>query len=221
MKFSTVIFDMDGVLIDSEPIHLDAANEVLGGEGAHLTEEENAVYLGCNEQRYWTALAERFDLSHEVAHYIDFRHQVLVRMLKDKLPISPGVVDLLRRLKSGGWKLALASSSERGLIDYVVDKGGMAGIFDVIASGDEVANSKPDPEIFLLAAQRLNSEPEACVVFEDSAHGIQAAIGAQMRCIRVETKSTQGLKFPDVFASISSFVDLDVDALLNLERKNS
>lgn len=221
MKFSTVIFDMDGVLIDSEPIHLDAANEVLGLEGGHLTENENSVYLGCNEARYWAALVERFALENDPAHYIALRHQILVRMLKDKLPISPGVVDLLRRLKAQGCKLALASSSERGLIDYVVDKGGMTGIFDVIASGDEVENSKPDPEIFLLAAKRLNSEPGACLVFEDSANGIQAAIGARMSCIRVETKSTQGLKFPKVSATISSFVDLDMEALLNLERKNS
>lgn len=212
---------MDGVLIDSEPTHLEAANEVLGLEGANLTVEENAQYLGCNEELYWGALVKRFSLAEEPAHYIQLRHEVLVRMLKEQLPIAAGVVDVLADLSHRGCKLALASSSGRSLIDHVVDKGGMTKYFEVIASGDEVKNSKPDPEIFLLAAERLEADPRECLVFEDSANGINAALAAGMTCVRVETETTQGLSFPEVATSIRGFENLDVDGILDLERNRS
>ncbi|MFT7616691.1 MAG: HAD superfamily hydrolase (TIGR01509 family) [Planctomycetota bacterium] len=221
MTFKTIIFDMDGVLIDSEPMHLEAANEVLGLEGAHLSALDNAEYLGCNEKLYWGALVERFSLANDPNYYIKLRHDVLVRMLREQLPIAAGVVNVLGDLSNRGCKLALASSSGRSLIDHVVDKGGMAEFFEVIASGDEVKNSKPDPEIFLLAAERLGAEPEDCLVFEDSANGIKAAIAAGMTCVRVETATTQGLTFPEVAASIRGFENVDLDGILDLERNRS
>ncbi len=221
MTFKTIIFDMDGVLIDSEPAHLEAANEVLAREGVSLSPAQNAAYLGQNENRYWTALIARFSLKKGPSHYIAERHAVLVRMLRNQLPVAAGVLEFMTELKRRGAALALASSSERGLIDYVVDKGGMSTFFDVIASGDEVTHSKPDPEIFLLAAERLQAHPHECLVFEDSANGVQAAAAAGMVCVRVETETTKGLEFPEVATTIRGFCDVDIDGLLGLERKKA
>ncbi len=221
MPCKAVIFDMDGVLIDSEPLHLEAANVVLGREGAHLSAADNEEYLGSNEQVYWTALVERFSLKLSAEHYIRERHGVLVDILKDRLPVAPGVAAFLAELRRRGLPVALASSSERDLIDHVVQEGGLSSYFVAIASGDEVRQSKPDPEIFLLAASRMGVSPEDCLVFEDSKNGVTAAHRAGMCCVRVVTETTRALSMPHVAAVIESFVGLDVDDVLNLERKRA
>ena len=218
MVIKAIIFDMDGVIIDSEPAHLVSANIVLAKEGANLSEEDNEVYLGWNEKRYWTDLVARFNLSRSVDDYIVERHELLLGLLRQELPIAKGIESALLEAQARGLKIGLASSAEMGLIQHVVDKGGLLKYFDSISSGDEVRNSKPDPEIFLLAADRLNVAPKDCLVFEDSLNGVAAAQEAGMQCVRVVTHTTRNLKFSEVFATIDGFEDFDLDYLLDSER---
>ncbi|MEE9394500.1 MAG: HAD family phosphatase [Planctomycetota bacterium] len=209
-----VIFDMDGVLIDSEPAHLDATNEILSREGAYLSAEQNRPYLGTNDVSYWKALSERFSLAGTLDHYIAERQVVLVRRLKETLPLAEGLIPFLDELKAQGVALAVASGSDRELVEFVVEEGGLSGYFPVIASGDEVTRPKPDPEIFLLAAQRLECDPQSCVVLEDSPNGARAALEAGMRCFRVLTATTQSLEFPKTAGEIATFCGLKADQVL-------
>ena len=213
---SAAIFDMDGVLVDSEPLHLVSTNEVLGRQGVKLTEEENRPYLGWNEPSYWAALTERFQLEGDIDALIRERHESLVAWLRKELPVAEGIDDFLRDLGRHGLPLAVASSSERTLIDFILGEGRLRKHFAVVASGDEVERSKPDPEIFLLAAERLGKMPRECLVFEDSVNGALAAGAAGMSCVRVITESTRCLEFPEVDGVIESFVGLDADDVMEL-----
>lgn len=213
-RITAIIFDMDGVLIDSEPMHLEAANRILGREGHALSAKDNEPYLGWNEEAYWTDLKRRFALRDEVSRYIHDRHEVLVEMLREELPVSEGVEEVIAALRDAGLALAVASSSERDLIDHVLEGSGLGRYFEVVASGDEVKCAKPDPEIFLLAAERLGKKPEECLVFEDSVNGVNAARAAGMRCVRVITEMTRNLEFPMVDQEIMGFTNLDANELV-------
>ncbi len=211
---TAVIFDMDGVILDSEPLHLEAANRLLAREGAYLSASENEAYLGWNEAAYWGALKERFRLERSPRDYTHERHDVLVELLREHLPIAPGLVPFLEGLVRRDLPLAVASSSERELIDFVLRNGDIERFFSVVVSGDEVERCKPFPDIFLDAARQLGQEPAHCVVLEDSVNGVDAARAAGMRCVRVVTETTQRLSFPPVDLEIEGFLDLDPDSIL-------
>ncbi len=211
---TAVIFDMDGVILDSEPLHLEAANRLLAAEGALLSPSENEQYLGWNEAAYWGALKEKFGLVRSPRDYTRERHEILVNLLKEHLPLAAGLVPFLEELERMGLPLAVASSSERELIDFVLKEGGLERFFPVVVSGDEVTRCKPAPDIFLEAARRLGRAPGACVVLEDSINGVHAAKAAGMRCVRVVTETTQRLSFPPVDLEIEGFSGLDPASIL-------
>lgn len=213
-----VIFDMDGVLIDSEPLHLESTNIVLSADGAFLTPAENEAYIGWNEKAYWAELKTKFTLPGPIDGYIAARQVAVTDLLKRRLPIADGVTEFIRELHGRGLPLAVASSSQRPVIEHVLATGGLSKYFSAIASGDEVKRSKPDPEIFLLAAKRLGAPPDRCLVFEDAPHGSAGALAAGMLCIRVMTETTRRMKFPPVDRVIESFVGLSVDDVLATER---
>lgn len=214
MTLAAAIFDMDGVLIDSEPLHLRSTNDVLGTWGHELSADDNERYLGWNENAFWEDLRGRFGLTDTVEALTRSRHVRLIELLEKELPIADGVRGAIERLRARGLGLAVASSSEREAIDFILDRGGLADLFDVVASGDEVARSKPDPEIFLLAAGRLGRSPGECVVFEDSLNGVNAARAAGMPCLRVVTETTRRIPFPPVEGIVESFVDFDLEEAL-------
>lgn len=216
-----VIFDMDGVLLDSEPIHLESTNMILAGHGGSLSKAANDEFIGWNERAYWTALALRFGLPGPIEAYIRRRQDLMLDLLKRRLPIADGVRDVLRDFADRGVPLAVASSSQRAVIEHVLAAGGLSDRFGAIASGDEVKRSKPDPEIFLLAAARLAAPPERCLVFEDAPHGARGALAAGMLCARVMTETTRGMAFPAVDMVVETFVGLDVDRVLAMERTRS
>jgi HAD superfamily hydrolase (TIGR01509 family) len=212
---SAIIFDMDGVLVDSEPLHLRATNEVLALSDAELSAEDNRVYLGTNEFSYWTALKERFELPGTVESLMAVKHRATHRLLREELPVMDGVVEFVAAAASRGLKLAVASGSDRDLIDFVLAGSGLAPYIEAIAAGDEVAEPKPHPEIYLLAASRLGIDPAKAIVFEDSINGARSAVAAGMTCIRVITETTRHLAFPPTAGEIHSFRGLRVDAVID------
>jgi beta-phosphoglucomutase family hydrolase len=180
-----VIFDMDGVIIDSEPIYLRAGNEVFRYLGLDVSEEEHHSYVGISSKDMWSHIGNKYkiDLSTEelvemeMKSYIDY---LLSR--KDEKPI-PGVVELIEDLYKNNINLALASSSSIKSIKIVLDMFNLDKFFKTVVSGYEVENGKPAPDIFLYAAKRVGVQPEDCIVIEDSENGIEAAKSAGMKCI--------------------------------------
>lgn len=189
-----VVFDMDGTLFDTEPLFCEAFQDALRKQGGELDDEEYFSNLAGTTNRniedYFDQKCpqgldrERFRSDWE-AHW---------RLLVSErgLDAAPGISELLETLQVMGVPLAIASSSDRADIDFCLEVSGLRGHFVAIAAGDEVSRSKPDPEIFLLAAERLGRDPGRCVAVEDSNHGVRAALGAGMQVVVVPGRAGKG-----------------------------
>ncbi len=141
-----------------------------------------------------------------------------VRAVSDRLsepqPLLPGVETLLRDARSRGLGRAVASSSSCGWVEGWLRRHGIRDLLDVVVARDDVTRVKPDPELFLLAARRLDVAPERCVVFEDSPHGMRAALAAGMRCVAVPNVLTRSLARPEVDLVMASLDERPLSAVL-------
>ena len=178
-----VVFDMDGVLVDTE--HLwDEVREALTEEwGGRYTPEAQEAMMGMSSREWSRYLHEVVGLR-EPPEVINA--EVVRRMLaryETDLPVIAGAVDAARRLAGAGLRLAVASSSNRELIDAVLRRLGLTSTFEITVSSEEVARGKPAPDVYLETARRLGVDPTRCVAIEDSASGIRAAHAAGMRVI--------------------------------------
>lgn len=209
LRFRAAIFDMDGVLVDSEPLHLQAINRILEREGHHLSEEENLRFIGTTLEFTWTELASRFGLTRPLDYYFDAYDRVILELLQQPLTPAPGSGELIADLRERGLRLALASSSRRSWIEAALKSLRLDGSFEVVVSGDCVSRSKPDPEIFLLAAQRLEVEPRRCLAIEDSPAGVLAARRAGMAVLAVRTPFTAHLAMHDADWVVDSLLTFD------------
>lgn len=178
------IFDMDGVLVDSEPAHIQQEERSFARHGVVLDETELSRFTGTTQRYMWNAIKTKYGLADSVDCLMaDHRQQLMNVFNSTPLPPMPGVKQLLVTLKEAGLPCAVASSSPRELVELILRKAGLQLFFKEIVCGDEVKHSKPDPEIFLTAAKRLGIPPSSCVVVEDSAHGVAAAKAAKMFCV--------------------------------------
>lgn len=134
----------------------------------------------------------------------------------DARGLLPGVEQLLQDARSLGLGRAVASSSSSGWVEGWLERHGIRGLFDAVATRDHVARVKPDPELFLLAARRLGVAPRECVVFEDSANGMRAALAAGMRCVAVPNALTSRLERPDVDLVVGSLAERPLSEILRL-----
>ena len=190
---TAVIFDMDGVLIDSEPFHEQALCALLSAEGHRLSSEEYATLIGTNMATTWDFLFERFALLGDRAGYVARYEQALVdHLTANHVEPEPGAAELVERLRREGRRLAVASSSPDVVVRATLTALGLAGAFDLHVAGDQVTHGKPSPEIYLTAAERLGVPPERCLAIEDSLHGIEAARRASMAVVAVRTRYTAG-----------------------------
>ncbi|MCC7371128.1 MAG: HAD family phosphatase [Chloroflexi bacterium] len=203
--FDAVIFDMDGVLLDSEPIYLAATNGVLAREGKYLSPEENARYIGVRFPDMLAEIIPAMGLAHDAAYYIaETRQQVLIEFGK---PLTPpaGARELIERLVDHGVPRAVGSSSGHGWVEQILTNLGVRQYFDVIVGGDDVQHGKPEPDIFLRCAELLGVQPERCAVIEDSANGVLAARRAGMTAIGLRTASTATLVLEGCLAVVDTF----------------
>ena len=189
-----IIFDCDGVIVDSEPHHMKALQIVLEGEGISLSKEAYyQKYLAMDDKGcFETALADhQRPINNVILKKLIIQKMALYRTLSQQdLFLYPGVVEFVKKAE-GVYRLAIASGAFRGEIKFALDKGGMRAAFPVIVSAQDVKNGKPHPEAFLTALAKLNeraTDPifaSECVVIEDSLHGIEAARSAGMKCLAI------------------------------------
>ncbi|XID94672.1 HAD family hydrolase [Paenibacillaceae bacterium WGS1546] len=180
---TAVIFDMDGLIIDSEPIHFEVDIETVNRFGARITHEELERFVGMTNPEMWKLIKDEYKLGHSVEEIIDVQLAAKIRLLEQRAmePID-GIRELLDGLKANKVPIGLASSSPRSFIMAVLNKFGIAAYFDCVVSGEEVARGKPAPDVFLEAASMLGVPPESCIVVEDSRNGVAAAKAAGMKC---------------------------------------
>lgn len=184
-----IIFDMDGVLIDSEPIHQRIERALFAEYGLPVTREEHESYLGTSSWDMFATIAERHPVAWgaggcSVSTLVDAERSRYQRALDaGEVPAIDATIDFARATHRAGLRVAIASSAPRRQIDLVVERAGLSPIVTCVRSADDVVHSKPDPEIYRSTAQCLGLEPAECWVVEDAAHGVAAARGAGMRCL--------------------------------------
>ena len=154
-----IIFDMDGVLVDSEPVHFEATRLLMQEHGIVYTSADEEAFFGCTDREMFRELRARYGLAaheHELAEQWIER---VVRLLPQRIVPMPGVPEVLERLRASGRRLALASSSSPAIIRTTIEGLGLGGIFEATVSGRDVGLGKPAPDIFLETARRMGLEP--------------------------------------------------------------
>jgi len=186
-EIEAVIFDLDGVLVDSEPVHFRAANRVLGRYGAAITEAKYRCFIGLGEIATWREWRRSYALPDDLEVLLAAHTAARLEEIAAGVPRIEAAVTLAHDLHRARMRLAIASSSTPSVIDALLTRLGLEAIFDVRVSGEdpEVRHSKPAPDVYLVAAARLALPPTACLAIEDSEPGVTAAARAGMTCIAV------------------------------------
>ncbi len=179
-----VVFDLDGVLLDSEQVWDEVREGLARERGGRWTERSQRDMMGMSSREWSRYMHEVVGLAESPE---EINREVVARLLgryAGSPPWLPGALDAVRRLATR-WPLALASSSNREVIEAVLAAGGIAGCFRAIVSSEEVRRGKPAPDVYLEAARRIGTEPARCAAIEDSQNGIRAAKAAGMRCVAI------------------------------------
>jgi HAD superfamily hydrolase (TIGR01509 family) len=181
------VFDMDGVLIDSHPVHRRAWRRFLASVGRATTERELDFILDGRKReeilRYFFP-----DISPEQIAEYGIRKNEMLREIGDEMQPVPGVVGFLDELREAGIRMALATSASRHRAEVTLMELGLTGYFSLIVTGDDVDAGKPDPAIYRLAAERLQELPQHLLAVEDAVAGIKSARAASMRCMGVASE---------------------------------
>jgi HAD superfamily hydrolase (TIGR01509 family) len=178
-----VVFDLDGVLVDSEQVWDEVRERLTRDWGGTYTAQAQRAMMGMSSTEWSRYMHDELGLEQPPA---EIDAEVVRRMLaryRDELPLLPGATEAVRRLHRGGLRLAVASSSNRPLIEAVLAAAGLEELFAVVVSSEEVARGKPAPDVYLEAARLLGVSPGRCTAVEDSANGIRAAHSAGMRVL--------------------------------------
>lgn len=193
MSASAVLFDFDGLVADSEPIHVRTWLDALLEHGVRISEEEYGDHwirrgLGIGE------FVESRGLPHDPAHLLQAKQRRYLSAIATELRPMPGALELVRALRPAT-PVALVSSGRRTMVEAALRAVGADGLFGVVITHESVERRKPAPDCFLLAARTLGAAPERCVVLEDAEKGVLAAAAAGMPCIAVPTPHTRDHDF--------------------------
>lgn len=179
MKYQAAIFDMDGLLLDTERVCMRIFQEACEVQNLPFYEDVYLSIIGRNaagiETIFRKAYGENLDRLH-----LEWRTRYNAVVKHQAIPVKDGVVELLEWLKAQGLPIAVATSTAKEVAKIKLELAGLSKYFDNLTTGCEVSHGKPDPEIYLLAANRLDVEPSQCLAFEDSNNGVRAAVAANM-----------------------------------------
>lgn len=212
-----VIFDMDGVLVDSEYTFLQSKTELLRDAGYPQDISYQYQFMGTTFEFMWQKMKEELGLPASVATYIEeMNRRREVMMARDGIKPIQHAQDLVKRLNAAGIPLAVASSSPKKEILRALTELGLVTDFQYLVSGEEVAHSKPAPDVFLAAAQQLGIAPADCLVFEDTRNGSLAAKAAGMYCIGFANPDYPAQDLSAADQVVTSFRELKVADLVEL-----
>jgi len=190
--FRAIVFDMDGVIVDSEPLHIRAERMTLAPFNLDISDAEFHAYMGQTPKKLLEGMIEKYSLPTTIEAIYPVHAANLLKLYREDVEALPGAIELIQAFSALGLPLGIASSSDMTLIRAVVDKFELGSTFSVLTSGQELERVKPSPDIYLLAAARLGVAPEACCAIEDSTAGVRAAKAAGMMCIGFESPNSPG-----------------------------
>lgn len=206
-----VIFDLDGVIVESEDAHIEAEKQTFLKYNVLISTEELHRYTGTTAKEMFTQLIAKYKLNTTFEEINNQKEKILFRLLEQDAEPTRGILSFIQELKRRGIRLAVGSSSPRKLVDYVLKKLNITNLFDCIVTAEDVKHSKPSPEIFLQIAEELGLSPSQCLVIEDAKLGVEAAKSAGMKCIgyRNPHSGNQNLSKADTITDAFSKLDID------------
>ncbi len=209
----TVLWDMDGVIADSHSFHFAAWQETFAERGIRFTGEDFNELFGTRNDFIIGSVMGRELAEEDVKIMVQEKERIFRRQARGNVQPFPGAIRLLNAIKKANFKLGLVSSAPKENINLVIGELGLNGIFDCIVFGREVSESKPSPQIYLLATDRLEVAPADCLVIEDSPQGIRAAKTAGMKCLAI-TNTHPRQKLEEADKVVDSLENVDLITLL-------
>jgi len=183
-----VLFDMDGVLVNSEEFLAEAACRMFAEHGLSVRPEDFVPFIGTGESRYLGGVAEKYGLALDIAQAKERTYDIYLERIRGVLKPLPGVHSFLERCRRAVKKMALVSSADRRKVEGNLREIGVGlETFDAVLTGEDAVRKKPAPDLFLAAAGRLGLAPQSCLVIEDAVNGVRAAKAAGMRCLALTT----------------------------------
>ncbi|UCC67694.1 MAG: HAD family phosphatase [Armatimonadota bacterium] len=211
-----VLFDMDGLIVDTEPIHFKAFKGMMREYGHEIPESLMAKLVGYPEADNIRDLKAMYKMEAPAEEMASRRYGLFMQLIRvEPIPVFPGFWEFSEEMRRRGIKQAVVSSSTaeqvevilRRLFEEHADEGSAESHFDAIVTGDDIANNKPSPDIYLEAARRLEAPPAECLALEDTPAGVQAAAAAGMPVVAVPNDYSRGLEFPGAAATLGSLKD--------------
>lgn len=212
---SALIFDFDGVILDTETPFFDVWQNIFVEHGAVLDPALWKQFIG-SEFGAFDIYSHLEELSGQTLDRDELRLQMRGRYLAkvESNPVMPGIVDYVNEARSLGLKVGVASSSDSAWVQGHLSDRGLLDHFDAITTKDDVSNVKPDPEVYLLAADRLGAEPADAIAIEDSFNGVTAAKRAGMNCVAVPNPMTSDMSFEHADLRLSALTDMPLQVML-------
>jgi len=209
-----VLWDMDGVLVDSGPFHWQAWEKLSREVGFLMSYEDFQRTFGWRNEEILRELLGPPISDQRVAELGDRKEELYRDAVRGNVKPLPGAIELLRKLRETGFRQAVASSAPRANIELILEELEIEGDFDAVLCDRDVERGKPDPQIFLRAAERLGVVPPRCLVIEDAVMGVRAARGAAMACLAVATTHpAEGLREADWV--VASLAEVTVEKVSN------
>lgn len=210
-----VIFDMDGVIVDSEQVYQEIERQMYDDLGIPVTPEEQRMFIGAAERSMWQYMKDKYQMDTETDFLVkEERARLLSQLdLPGSIPLMPGIRELLEALVHDGIPALVASSSSREIIEKVLRVNDIRHFFKDITGGDDVLHSKPAPDIFLKTAAKAGIAPGRCLVIEDSENGIRAARSAGMKVIALLNHYSGGLDLSEASMIIHALHELDTNVI--------
>ncbi len=205
-----VIFDMDGVIIDSEPIYREIEQQIFKDLNIQITNEEYDDFVGLGLDSMWRSIKQKKNISRSVDQLIEMNNEVVFNEFNkiEQLNTTTNFISFLNLCLQNGIKTAIASSTPRKIIELILSKLNIKLKFDFIISGEEVKKGKPDPDIFVTVATKLNIDSKNCIVIEDSENGVLAAKAADMLCIGYKNPNSGNQNLTESDHIISDFSEI-------------
>ena len=218
-KLEAVLFDMDGVVVDSEPLWTEAEKQLLARRNLPYSPSLKTAMMGRDARGAVGFLMEHYALAESLGELIEERNQLIAELFKEHLKAIPSALELVRSVIAAGTMTGLVSSSPKPLVELALEKLGATGLFDLTLSGDQVVRGKPAPDIYITAAEKLGVRPEYCLVIEDAPHGVAAAKDAGMCCLAIST-SVSVVELAMADKVVSGFEEVDIHLLLGLMQRS-
>ena len=208
---------MDGVLVDSEPIHMELEQQVFEFLGIDFTEAYHHTLVGMAPKDMWIKIKQDHNVSKEIDVLLQTEKRIKIEtIIQRDIKSIDGIDSLLTLFKKSGFSLSVGSSSPKKLIEVFIDKMGIRHYFDYLVSSEDVQYGKPAPDIFLEVAHRYNLSPDNFLVIEDSKNGVKAAKSAGMKCIGFKNQNSGNQDLSEADYVIESFYDLDEQIIKRL-----